>query len=151
MKRALLLGFGLSLMIKTSCVGPRLPEEACRDACEVAARCGILPSTLGGAAGDDEAQLAADCERRCLATDADAGGYGDGEMYVAEDRACVHRIDPDGTMTVFAGQCGERGYAGDGGPPADALLADPIDVEVDAAGNVYILDEGAAAIRVVYR
>ena len=78
MTRALLLGFAASFVAGTSCAPVRLPEDDCVGACKVAARCGILPSTLGGAIGDGEDELAADCEERCLATDAtDPGGEGE--------------------------------------------------------------------------
>lgn len=78
MTRALLLGFAASFVVGSSCAPARLPEEDCLDACKVAARCGILPSTLGGAAGDGEDELAGDCAERCLATDAtDSGGEGE--------------------------------------------------------------------------
>lgn len=79
MKRALLLGFAASFVLGTSCAPARLPEEECLAACKVAARCGILPSTLGGAVGDGEDELAGDCAERCLATDATDSG-GDGEV-----------------------------------------------------------------------
>lgn len=69
MKHTLLLGFAASFVLGTSCARARLPEKDCLEACKVAARCGILPSTLGGALGDGEDELAGDCEDRCLATD----------------------------------------------------------------------------------
>lgn len=70
MKRALLVSFAASFAVGASCGPARLSEAGCQEACKVAARCGILPSTLGGAVGDDEEELASDCEDRCLATDA---------------------------------------------------------------------------------
>lgn len=70
MTRALLLGFVVAMVVGASCAGPRLSEAACRDGCAVAARCGILPSTLGGAVGDDEDLLYDECVARCVSTDA---------------------------------------------------------------------------------
>lgn len=70
MTRALLLGLLASAAAGAACAGPRLSPARCRDACAVAARCGILPSSLGGAIGDDEDVLSAECEARCVATDA---------------------------------------------------------------------------------
>ncbi|HMB71600.1 MAG TPA: hypothetical protein VKU85_19980 [bacterium] len=41
------------------------------------------------------------------------------------------------------------GYAGDGGPATSALLAGPADLELDAAGNLYIADTYNSCIRMV--
>ena len=42
---------------------------------------------------------------------------------------------------------GERGYAGDGGPAARALLNGPFDVGFDADGNLYFSDTFNHCIR----
>lgn len=42
-------------------------------------------------------------------------------------------------ISTYAGT-GEKGYAGDGGPAARALLNGPFDVAFDAAGNLYFSD-----------
>ena len=70
-----------------------------------------------------------------------------GNRYVA-DRANnrIRRIDVSGAVTTFAGT-GEKGYRGDGGPAAEALLSDPFAVTVDAAGNVYVADTGNHRVR----
>ena len=44
-----------------------------------------------------------------------------------------------GIITTIAG-AGQRGYAGDGGPAADALLNEPFMCAFDAAGNLYIAE-----------
>jgi sugar lactone lactonase YvrE len=56
----------------------------------------------------------------------------DGTLYVADTRnSCVRQIDPDGIITTIAGQCGATGYAGDGGPANEALMAGPLGVTID--------------------
>ncbi|MDE0265148.1 MAG: hypothetical protein OXJ37_22290 [Bryobacterales bacterium] len=70
-----------------------------------------------------------------------------GNVYVADYfNHRVRKIDATGTIATIAGT-GERGYAGDGGPAADAQLASPNGLLVDLAGNVYISDSGNARIR----
>jgi sugar lactone lactonase YvrE len=76
----------------------------------------------------------------------------DGELYVADTvNSCVRRIDPDGVISTFVGQCGQVGYSGDGGAPADALVYDPFGLAMDADGNLYVADTYNQVFRVVYR
>ena len=59
----------------------------------------------------------------------------------------VRRVDAaTGTITTVAGT-GERGSSGDGGPATMATFRGTEDVEVDAAGNIYIADRGSGRIR----
>ena len=70
-----------------------------------------------------------------------------GNVYVADngnDR--VLRIDVLGVITTVAGT-GEPGYSGDGGPATEARLDSPQGLAVDAAGNVYVADEGNYRVR----
>jgi streptogramin lyase len=57
--------------------------------------------------------------------------------------------DP-GTITAVAGT-GEKGFGGDGGPAAKALLNQPFDVAFDRAGNLYFSDTFNHRIRKVDR
>jgi sugar lactone lactonase YvrE len=76
----------------------------------------------------------------------------DGELYVADTgNSCVRVIDSAGTMSTFAGQCGQMAYEGDGGAATDAKLFHPYGVAVDNDGNVYIADTYNQVVRVVYR
>jgi DNA-binding beta-propeller fold protein YncE len=76
----------------------------------------------------------------------------DGELYIADtSNSCIRVVDPDGVISTFAGRCGEPGFEGDGGAPADATLNMPYGVAVDPAGNVYIADSYNHVVRVVYR
>lgn len=51
----------------------------------------------------------------------------------------VSRLNPDGTLTVVAGN-GLAGFSGEGGPAGSASLRFPTDVVADTAGNLYIYD-----------
>lgn len=73
----------------------------------------------------------------------------EGRIYVADTgNYRVRRIDTDGTITTFAGT-GQPGYAGDGGPAAEARLGRLSDVAVGADGTVYIADTSNSCVRMV--
>ena len=88
-----------------------------------------------------------------LATDAvlfqpfDAVEDKEGNVYIADTyNNRVRKVDAvTGIISTIAGNY--RGYAGDGGPAVDALLAMPYDLELDDSGNLYICDTGNASIR----
>lgn len=71
-------------------------------------------------------------------------------MYVADIRnRRVRAIDMQtGTVSTFAGN-GSKGVPKDGEPAKDQPLVDPRAVTADATGNVYILERGGHALRVV--
>ncbi len=74
-----------------------------------------------------------------------------GNLYVAEpDEGVVRRIDTNGVITTFAGT-GQLGFSGDGGPATKAQLNAPFGLVIDAAGNLYIADNGNGRIRRVDR
>ena len=52
----------------------------------------------------------------------------------------IRKVGTHGMITTFAGN-GTGGYAGDGGPPANAELYYPSGVALDAAENLLIADE----------
>jgi uncharacterized protein (TIGR03437 family) len=60
----------------------------------------------------------------------------------------VRRVAANGSSAVVAG-IGQQGYAGDGGLATSAQLNSPNAVTVDAAGNLYITDQGNNRIRKV--
>jgi sugar lactone lactonase YvrE len=72
----------------------------------------------------------------------------DAWLYVADtDNHRVRRLDlQSGTITTVAGN-GTAAYAGDGGAATAASLSSPVDVDCDAAGNLYICDRDNHAIR----
>jgi sugar lactone lactonase YvrE len=70
-----------------------------------------------------------------------------GNLYVAEpDEGVVRRIDAKGIITTFAGT-GTLGFSGDHGPAKKAKLNNPFGLVFDAAGNLYIADNGNGRIR----
>jgi len=72
-----------------------------------------------------------------------------GNVYICDNNnQRVRKVSTTGTITTIAGT-GTVGYLGDGGPAIDAELSYPVGVAVDAAGNVYIGDQGNSAIRMV--
>jgi len=73
-----------------------------------------------------------------------------GHLYIAEaTNHCVRRIDKvTGVITTVAGT-GAPGYSGDGGPARRATLNQPYSLQIDANGDIYIVDRLNAAIRKV--
>lgn len=75
----------------------------------------------------------------------------DGSVYIADtENSCIRVVAPTGILTTFAGVCGQRGFAGDDGPAAAALLDRPSGVEVAPSGDVYIADTHNQRVRVVF-
>jgi hypothetical protein len=75
----------------------------------------------------------------------------DGSVYIADtENSCIRVVAPSGILTTFAGQCGQRGFAGDDGPAAAALLDRPYGVEVAPTGDIYIADTHNQRVRVVF-
>ena len=72
-----------------------------------------------------------------------------GNLYIVDaGNHRVRRVNSDGTISTFAGS-GSGGFSGDGQAATDAELSRPQAIEVDAAGNVYIADDGNGRIRKV--
>jgi sugar lactone lactonase YvrE len=72
-----------------------------------------------------------------------------GNIYVSENvNNCIRKINTSGIITTVAGN-GTGGFSGDGGPATSAQLQSPFDVDVDAAGNIYIADALNKRIRKV--
>ena len=71
-----------------------------------------------------------------------------GHLYIVEaTNHCVRRIDTvTGVITTVAGT-GVSGYSGDGGPATRATLNQPYSLQIDANGDMYIVDRLNAAIR----
>lgn len=74
---------------------------------------------------------------------------GAGNVYVADaGNNVVRKIDPRGTISVYAGT-GVAGSKGDGGPAKKAQLSVPTGVSLDALGDLYISDSGNNKVRKV--
>ena len=73
-----------------------------------------------------------------------------GNIYIADSGNVVIReiAASTGAIATVAGN-GTAGYAGDGGASTSANLGDPVNLAVDAAGNIYISDSGFDVIRKV--
>ena len=82
-----------------------------------------------------------------FAIDVDPSGR---NLYIADlGNRRVRRIDlKSGIVTTIAGN-GEKGVPQDGADAASSPLADPRAVAADSKGNVYILERGGNALRVV--
>jgi sugar lactone lactonase YvrE len=74
-----------------------------------------------------------------------------GDLYVSDRfNNRVRRIDRRGIITTVAGT-GAPGFAGDGGPAKAAKLNSPVGLAFDAAGTLYIADQGNGRVRRVDR
>src|SRR5262245_42764163 len=73
---------------------------------------------------------------------------GAGHLYLTEAaNHCVRRIDrTTGIITTVAGT-GAAGYSGDGGLATRATLNQPYSLQIDANGDIYIVDRLNAVIR----
>ena len=73
----------------------------------------------------------------------------DGTIYFTDVfNHCVRKIDTEGEISTFAGQCEERGYSGDGGAADEATLKLPYGLELHG-DTLYIADTGNQVIRAV--
>jgi hypothetical protein len=73
----------------------------------------------------------------------------DGTLYFSDVyNHCVRKVATDGNVYTVAGQCGAKGFAGDGGDPTKALLKLPYGIELSGS-TLYVADTGNNRIRVV--
>ncbi len=73
----------------------------------------------------------------------------DGVVYFSDRfNHAIRRVDPDGTISTFAGT-GTFGYSGDGGPAASAQLSAPFGLDIMADGSLVIADSSNARVRTV--
>jgi len=70
-----------------------------------------------------------------------------GNIYITDTRANrIRKVDTGGTITTIAGT-GAIGFSGDGGPATSAKLSVPTALAIDAAGNLYVADNGNLRVR----
>jgi trimeric autotransporter adhesin len=72
-----------------------------------------------------------------------------GNIFFADQVNQVIRKVSAGTISVIAGQFNQHGYSGDGLPATQATVTFPSGTLINAAGNLYIADQGSNAIREV--
>jgi RHS repeat-associated protein len=70
----------------------------------------------------------------------------EGNLYISTANHRVLKVDTDGIITTVAGT-GEQGYNGDGIPATEAYLFEPVGLEIDDAGNLYIADRRNHRVR----
>src|SRR2546421_7918230 len=68
-----------------------------------------------------------------------------GNVYFASLHS-IFKVDANGTLTRFAGT-GRAGSSGDGGLATSAQLNFPMGMAFDAAGNLFVADRDANAVR----
>jgi sugar lactone lactonase YvrE len=70
-----------------------------------------------------------------------------GNLYIADyTNARIRKVDTNGIITTVAGNGGE-GAGGDGGPALDATVQNPWSIDVDAQGNLYLVQFGLPRVR----
>ena len=114
---------------------------------KVAASTGLITTVAGngniGSSGDGGPATSAEISPQGLAVD------GAGNIYLSDYPDAIRAIVAStGTITRVAGN-GYYGYSGDGGSATVAGLADPVGIAFDAAGNLFIADNGNSRIRKV--
>jgi RHS repeat-associated protein len=77
-----------------------------------------------------------------------------GNLYiVSSETHRVRKVDTNGIITTIAGSgpagWENGGFSGDGGAATRARMNNPDDVAVDAAGNIFVADDGNRRIRIV--
>lgn len=102
----------------------------------------IVGTGEAGFSGDGGPAVAAQ-----LDTPSDVAVGSNGVVYIADTmNHSVRMVTTDGVITTIAGSS-LRGYAGDGGPAADALLDRPYGIEVAPDGDVWVADTHNHRIR----
>lgn len=106
-------------------------------------------STLAGTGEDGDRGDGGPATQAQLCLPAGVAADAAGNVYVADTwNHRVRKINASGVIATIAGN-GVRGFRGDGGQAAQAGLAYPAGVAIDAAGNVYIADSLNHRIRKV--
>src|SRR5580704_8736118 len=73
-----------------------------------------------------------------------------GILYIADNQNHrARQVDGSGVINTFAGT-GISGFSGNGGLATAADLANPADVIMDTAGNIYVVDFGNNDVRQVH-
>jgi sugar lactone lactonase YvrE len=73
-----------------------------------------------------------------------------GNVYISDaGNHCIRRLDNSGHIRTIAGTAGVAGNSGDGGPALNATINNPGCLFINAAGNLFIVDDANNNVRVV--
>ena len=110
-----------------------------------------LPSTLTTIAGNGSFGTSGDGGPATQASIGIISGLAlapDGSVYLADTtQNVIRRVGTDGRITRFAGQYGQAGNTGDGGPATSARIYGPVGLAVAADGTLYFADQSAHVVR----
>ncbi len=108
------------------------------------------PHTLQDFAGTGEAGYSGDggpAITSQLSAPSDTDTDAEGNIYIADTgNHSIRKIDRNNIISTVAGT-GANGYSGDNGPAVSAELNNPVKIDVDNTGNIYISDQGNHCIR----
>jgi sugar lactone lactonase YvrE len=106
---------------------------------------GIITTVAGNGSGVLDAGDGGAATNASLVSPGGVAVNASGNLFIAEtgDQR-IRKVDTNGVITTFAG-----GGIGDGAPAINASLSYPAGVAVDAAGNLFIADDGNNIIRQV--
>lgn len=103
----------------------------------------IAGTGTAGYTGDGGAATAATLQFPALLQKDSAGNI----FFTDNSNNVVRRIDAvTGIITTVAGK-GGAGFSGDGGPATQAQFNSPVGIAIDAAGNIYVADQGNNRVR----
>jgi DNA-binding beta-propeller fold protein YncE len=72
----------------------------------------------------------------------------DGNLYICEREGnCIRRVDSRTQVITTIAGTGKKGHTGDGGAATEATFNGPKELDIDAAGNVFVVDTENQAIR----
>jgi NHL repeat len=125
-------------VVLAGCGAMGVSEEASKPKPELTTVAGDGGSKLGDGGPATKAGL---CGPTDVTLDAEGNMYisDTGEYCIGPGGDSIRKVDPDGTITTFAGT-GEAGHSGDGGPATFAQLREPDQMTFDARGNLYVGD-----------
>ena len=90
-----------------------------------------------------------DALQAMLAGPTDVDLLPDGTLVIADkDNQCLRAVK-DGKISTYAGQCGKKGYGGDGGDALKAQFNEPFGIGVGPDGTVYLADTMNHRIRAI--
>jgi sugar lactone lactonase YvrE len=105
--------------------------------------------TVAGASGQGFSGDGGPATDALLSSPAAMAFDAEGNLYIADaGNNRIRRVGRDGIITTIAGT-GRRGYGGDGGPAALALLSSPAGIAVGFGDSVFVADTGNNRVRVI--